>query len=290
MPKVLIAGCGFLGEAAAGFFVAAGWRVVGMTATRDSAKALKGNAFEVEVGDLGNVASVAGIVESAGPFQCVVHCASSGRGGVEAYQRVYCDGMANLARACEGAQLVFTGSTSVYGQADGAVVDERSATQPDRETGRLLLEAERISLEAGGSVVRLGGIYGPERSVLLRKFLEGTARIEDGGGRWINQIHRDDAAMALVHLVTSEADAGVYNAVDDVAATQREVYGWLAEATQCPMPPDGKIDPDRKRGVTNKRVSNAKLRAAGWVPRFPSYQAAIPSLLAARRDAGDSAA
>jgi hypothetical protein len=41
------------------------------------------------------------------------------------------------------------------------------------------------------------------------------------------------------------------------------------------LPPSGPIDPNRKRGWTSKRVSNAKLRALGWVPQFPSFFEAV---------------
>ena len=228
--------------------------------------------FRWAAGDLGDAADVAGIVPGSGRFDVVVHCASSKGGGADGYRRVYRDGIRNLVAAFPGARVIFTGSTSVYGQADGSAVDEMSETAPDRETGRVLLEAERIVLEAGGLVARLAGIYGPGRSVLMRKFLEGTAVLEDGGGRWINQIHRDDAARALVHLATSPVEAGIYNVADDSPATQREVYGWLAEFFERGLPPGGPSNPNRKRGASDKRVMNAKLRATGWSPDFPSYR------------------
>ncbi len=55
-------------------------------------------------------------------------------------------------------------------------------------------------------VARLAGIYGPGRSALLRKFLSGEARIENGGERYLNQVHRDDIAAALLHLVASSIE------------------------------------------------------------------------------------
>ena len=47
----------------------------------------------------------------------------------------------------------------------------------DRETGRLLREAENLALNAGGCAGRLAGIYGPGRSFLLKNLLEGKAAI-----------------------------------------------------------------------------------------------------------------
>ncbi len=113
---------------------------------------------------------------------------------------MYVDGLLNALAATEPRLLIFTGSTSVYAQVDGTWVNETSETKPDRETGRILLEAERIALASGGFVARLSGLYGPGRSVLMRRFLSGEAMIEGDGLRWINQIHRDDAARAIVHL------------------------------------------------------------------------------------------
>lgn len=279
MPSLLIAGCGFLGEAVAGFFCAAGWRVVGLTASADSAARLREKLPAARAADLSSASSLAGVRAEHGAFDLVLHCASSGRGGPAAYRQVYVQGAAELARAFPEARLLFTGSTSVYAQTDGAWIDESSPAEPDRETGRLLLEAEKIALAAGGDVLRLAGLYGPGRSVLLRKFRDGSARLENGGGRWINQIHRDDAARAVQAVADSPARGQIYHVVDDQPATQAEVYGWIADYLGQPRPPEGPADLHRKRGWTSKRVRNAKLRALGWAPRFPSYRAALPTLV-----------
>lgn len=111
----------------------------------------------------------------------------------------------------------------MYPQTDGSTVDESSDANPDKETGHLLRETEEVVLAGKGIVVRLAGIYGPGRSFVLRNLLEGRAAIEggDGQGRMLNQIHRDDAASAVVHLL-GQPGGGVFNVVDDAPMTQRE--------------------------------------------------------------------
>lgn len=208
----------------------------------------------------------------------MVHCAASGRGGEEAYRAVYRDGCRNLVASFPGVPLVFTSSTSVYGQVDGSVVDEESEAEPERETGRLLREAEEIVLAAGGAVARLAGIYGPGRSVILKKFLEGTAVIEEDGRRYLNQIHRDDAAAAVVRIVEGRL-AGLWCVGDSRPLTQRACYEALAGKFGKPVPPSGPRDLGRKRGWTHKRVSNAKLRATGWEPRYPCFLDAVEDVL-----------
>ena len=278
---MVIAGCGFLGEAAAFSFVRAGWRVLGLCATPSSAERLAGRPFGVLAADISS--DIPGVAAEWQAPEVLIHCASSGRGGAEAYRAVYRDGLENVIRAFDPARVIFTGSTSVYAQAGGEWVDEDSPAEPVRETGCILLEAEDLALRSGGVVARLSGIYGPGRSVLLRKFLDGSARLEAGGNRWINQIHRDDAAAALVRLADPAVPAGIYNVCDDSPATQRDVYGWIAGALGRPLPADGEPDLNRKRGWTSKRVRNSKLRGTGWAPSFPSYADALPALIA---DAG----
>src|SRR5437762_6347861 len=101
-------------------------------------------------------------------------------------------------------KMLFTSSTSVYAQRDGSWVTEESETKPARDTGRVLLETEKVMLDRGGTVARLSGIYGPGRSALLSKFLAGTAIIGLEKNRFVNQVHRDDIASALFLLVSGD--------------------------------------------------------------------------------------
>ena len=273
MPRVLIAGCGFVGLATARVLHGAGWEVLGCTHSEESARALAAEPFAVRPADLTDPAALETLADWRG-CDAIIHCASSGRGGAEAYRAVYLGGARILLTVLAPQRLLFTSSTSVYAQNDGSWVTEDSPAEPDRETGRILRETEDLVLAHGGCVARLAGIYGPGRSVLLKKFLTGEAVIEGDGSRWINQVHRDDIAPALARLLDRRA-TGIFNVSDDTPMTQREIYAWLATHFARPLPPTGPIDANRKRGVTSKRVSNAKLRALDWAPRYPSFRDAV---------------
>lgn len=264
-----------MGLATARVFAHREWEVVGCTHSEESAAKLAGESFPVVACDISDRASVEARA-SLGPFDAVVHCASSGRGGAEEYRRVYLEGARNLATVFAPAPLLFTSSTSVYAQTDGEWVTEESPAEPPRETGRLLRETEDLVLAQNGIVARLAGIYGPGRSVLLRKFFDGTAVIEGDGSKWVNQVHRDDIAVALARLAHFRI-SGIFNVVDNQPLSQHELYSWLARRFDRPLPPSGPIDTNRKRGWTNKRVSNARLRQLGWSPRFPSFFEAVAS-------------
>jgi nucleoside-diphosphate-sugar epimerase len=277
-PDVVIIGCGFLGEAAAALFSARGARVLGLVRSAESLAALADASFETARCDVADDASVEALARKLCGVPLAIHAVSAGGGGAGEYASLYRDGLKKVVASWQPRRVIFVSSTSVYGQDDGSWITEESPTEPPRETGRILLEAERIALDAGGIAARLTGIYGPGRSYLLRNFLSGEAVLENGGGRWINQIHRNDGAAALVRLGDPEVSPGVYNVTDDTPATQREVYGWMADFFGRPLPPSGPPGLALRRGVTSKRISNAKLRGLDWAPAYPSYRDALPLL------------
>jgi len=288
MKSILILGCGYVGLRAARLFHRAGWRVTGVTRSPASAAALAAEPFPVLPCDISTPGALAAISELHHP-SALISAVSSGRGGEDTYRAVYLHGLANAIAELRPARLLFTSSTSVYAQTDGSLVTEHSPADPASPTSRILRETEDLALRHAGLVARLAGIYGPGRSILLRKFLDHTARIEAGGARHINQIHADDAASALFHLIATGAPPGIYNVSDDTPITQLALYQWLSTHLHQPLSPPGNPDPARKRGVTDKRVSNARLKSLGWTPAYPSFQQALihdPLLLQAARADG----
>ena len=270
MPRILIAGCGYVGEATADLFHSAGWEVEGWVHSQESAARLSAKPYQVGLVDISQRDEIA---EQTEAFDAVIHCASSRGGDAEAYRQIYLNGARRLLENFRKAKILFTSSTSVYAQRDGSWVTEESETKPLRETSRILLEAEKLILEKRGIVVRLAGIYGPQRSALLSKFLNGTATIDPQSDRFVNQVHRDDIALALFLLLNREAQESlqIYNVVDDQPILQSECYRWLAQRLNRPLPPIRKSEQPRKRGDTNKRVSNAKLHQLGWTSDYPTF-------------------
>jgi len=270
MPRILIAGCGYVGEATADLFHSDGWDVEGWVHSDESAARLSVKPYVIRVIDVSQRGDVA---KRAGAFDAVIHCVSSGGGDAEAYREIYLNGARHLLETFPKARVLFTSSTSVYAQRDGSRVTEESETKPLRETGRILLKVENSMLAKGGIVARLAGIYGPQRSALLNKFLNGTATIDPDNDRFVNQVHRNDIASALFLLLNREAQtsAQIYNVVDDEPLLQSECYRWLAQRLNRSLPPTGKSEQPYKRGDTNKRVSNAKLHQLGWAPLYPTF-------------------
>ena len=92
----------------------------------------------------------------------------------------------------------------------------------------------------------------------------------------VRGVQRDDIAAALFLLLDRHSSPRqIYNLVDDQPILQSECYRWLAGKLNRPLPSIGKATSQRKRGESNKRVSNAKLRGLGWRPQFPTFAEAM---------------
>ena len=273
LSRILIAGCGYVGQATADLFHRGGWAVQGWTHSPESAANLAEKPYPVIAVDIADAHKVGARPEN---FDAVILCASTHGGEPDVYRRLYLDGARNLLDRFVGSTIAFTSSTSVYGQKDGSWVTEESETNPTRETSRILLETEELVLGRGGIVARLAGIYGPGRSAMLKKFLDGEATIDPENDRFVNQVHRDDIAAALFFLLDRQPPArGIFNVVDNQPILQSECYRWLAKKLDRPVPPVARSTSARKRGASNKRVSNAKLRGLGWSPKYPSFAEAM---------------
>ncbi len=269
MSRVLIAGCGYLGTAAAKLFLSQGWSVEGWTRS-GSTESESGLQFEIRAVDLSLTESVKA---APGEFDVVIHSAST-RGGEPAdYARVYRGGVENLLQRFPRSQLLFVSSTSVYAQQSGEWVDESSPAEPLHERGRILRETENLVLSHGGGVARLAGIYGPGRSALLRRVRANEAAVDEKADRFVNQIHRDDAAAALFKIA-GLADGGgrVWNVADNEPLLLSECYRWLSQRLNQPLTGSTAYKASGKRGASNKRISNSRLRGLGWAPVYPSFK------------------
>jgi len=279
MPHVLIAGCGYVGRVAAKLFADSGWGVTGWVRTNQVV--LRGSEGEILVKAV-DITDLDAVRSNAFGANVVVHCASS---GADSYRHVYRDGVANLSAGFPAARIIFTSSTSVYPQRDRSLVTEESAAAPDSDNASILREAEEIVLEHDGIVLRVAGIYGPGRSFLLRSTMNGAAVATD---RFVNQVHRDDVASAIFFIGQCQTinPPRIFNVVDDTPAPRAEIIAWLSERLHLPLPASPG-PAEQEKGRSNKRVSNAKLRALGWSPAYPSYREGFDkSVLPAAKNCG----
>jgi nucleoside-diphosphate-sugar epimerase len=279
--RVLIVGCGYVGLPLGAELVKQGHEVHGLRRSAGVEAELQAAGIKPLLGDITASGDLASLPAA---YDWVVNCVSAGGGGASEYRALYLEGTRNLIEWLASAGLrkfLYTSSTSVYGQTDGSLVRESSPTEPEAETGRVLVEAEQSLLDAARQqrfpavIMRLAGIYGPGRGHWFRQYLRNEARIEGSGGRWLNMIHQADVVGAIIAALKSGRPGDVYNAVDDEPVTQLAFFQWLSATLGKDLPPTVPVEtgPERKRGATNKRVSNRRLKMElGYQFAYPTFR------------------
>ena len=279
--RVLIVGCGYVGLPLGAELVKQGHEVFGLRRSPGAEAELRSAGIKPLAGDITKADSLIPLPAS---YDWVVNCVSASGGGAEEYREVYLQSSRNLIEwlgAAPPKKFVYTSSTSVYGQNDGSLVKESSPTEPAVETGKILVETERVLLEAVRArrfpavILRLAGIYGPDRGYWFKQYLKNEARIEGNGARLLNMIHRDDVAGAIIAALTSGRPGEVYNVVDDEPVSQLHFFQWLSGPLGKELPPSVPEDPVavRKRGVTNKKISNRRLKMElGYQFKYPTFR------------------
>ncbi|NQD92447.1 SDR family oxidoreductase [Pseudomonas sp. CrR25] len=284
--SVLIAGCGDVGTRLGLRLAASGWTVHGL---RRSVAALPAQILPV-AGDL--QADGCPPAWPVGPLDYLVYSAAATQYDEAGYRGAYVEGLRRVLgwlaqHGQRPKRLLFVSSSGVYGQQDGQWIDEDSAAETESYSGRVMREAEQLALGSviAASVVRLAGIYGPGREWLLNQVRQGW-RVPSEPPLYANRIHVEDAASLLAFLL--QADAGgvaletCYLGVDDEPAPLHEVVAWLRERLGVKH----WVEQSTVRRAGSKRCSNARARALGWAPQYPSFREGYAAVLAGSGGAG----
>jgi nucleoside-diphosphate-sugar epimerase len=284
MTDFLILGCGYLGRRVAARALACGHRAFATTRRPERA---------AELAALGAVPVLCDVLDRASlralpPVEALVHCVGLDRGAGRPPHELYVDGLAHVLDAVAAwprpPRFAYVSSTGVYGQAAGEEVDESAATEPAEESGRVVLEAERLLRRRlpAALVLRFAGIYGPGRLIRAQALRAGEPMPGDGD-KWLNLIHVEDGAQAVLAAIERGAPGATYNVADDRPVRRRDFYARLAQLLGAPPPrfvppPEGAPPPPHERA--NRRVVNGRMRRELRVAlRYPSYEEGLPASL-----------
>jgi nucleoside-diphosphate-sugar epimerase len=268
----LILGCGYLGCVVARRWFDAGHPVAALTRSR--ADEFRSLGIEPILGDVTDPNLRLPAADT------VLYAVGLDRSAGKSMRDVYVGGLANVLNALPAVRrFIYVSSTSVYAQTDGGWVDELSLTEPVAENGRVVLEAERLLRERrpDAIILRFAGIYGPGRGVRKAAVEKGEPIAADPDG-WLNLIHVEDGATAVIAAAERAPTGATYNVADDRPVTRREFYTEMAELIGGP-PPRFTTAAER----SNRRISNRKMRSElGVELRFPDFHAGLRDALAGR--------
>jgi nucleoside-diphosphate-sugar epimerase len=270
---VLLAGCGWLGTALGRALVARGDRVTGIRRDPGRAEALRAAGIAPLALDLAAPRSAARLPRDV---DAVVACQAAGADGEGPYRAAYVDANRTLLEAASRAgarAFVYTGSTGVFGQRDGSDVDERTRPAPATAAAEVLVEAERLVLEAAGRgvparILRLSGLYGPGRTGLVDRVRAGRVGIGPGDGAWMNFCHQADAIAFVIAAIDRGREGAVYHGSDAEPARRREVVRWVAARLGIP-PPEAPAAPP---GADRRIVSEWTRDTLGVALAYPSFR------------------
>jgi nucleoside-diphosphate-sugar epimerase len=280
-PRSLcIVGCGDLGQRLAAR-LPADWHVTGIR--RDVGRLPP--RIEGVAGDYSRAGGLDRLAELA-PDYVVSTLKPAGR-DVAGYRRGFTEATRHLLAALgrhRPRAVLMVSSTRVYGEREGAWVDESGVLSADDGAAGAIIDAERLLLDSPqtSAVLRCGGIYGDPGGRLLARIAAGEV-CAAGPPRFSNRIHREDVAGFLWHLLNlreqGEALSPVYNVVDDDPAPQQQVERWLAEAMGVA------VTAERPPARYHKRCRNRALTASGYRLRYPDYRAGYRAVLREREGA-----
>jgi nucleoside-diphosphate-sugar epimerase len=187
--------------------------------------------------------------------------------------------------------IVYLSTIGVYGDRGGDWVDEETDAKPDSNRSRGRRDAERAWQELGRrrgipvAILRLAGIYGPERNALTQ-VARGDARRIVKPGQVFNRIHVDDIAQAIDAAFARKA-SGIFNVTDDEPSSPSDPLTLAAQLLGAPPPPEilyeqaeAAMSPLAKSFWQEcRRVKNDKLkRELGVTLRYPTYREGLQEL------------
>jgi len=282
---LLILGCGYVGEKLATACMADGMRVIGTTRDPERAEALESHGIEAVLAaspsDLPDtlLASASAMVDSI-PLTRETSM-------MHASQPQWLPKIAS--KLVQLKWIAYLSTTGVYGDADGAWVDETWACKPSSERGIERLKAEQAWLQSGlpVEIFRLAGIYGPERNMISRLKAGGYKTVQWNPPHYSGRIHVDDIVAAILAAMQKPRLGRIINLTDDEPLPHANYVTELARMVDAPAPVI--LTPEKaehelssaalKFFCDNKRVSNRLLhRELLPVLKYPGFREGFASL------------
>ena len=303
----LLFGCGYLGSRVAALWQAAGEQVTIVTRSATKADQFRNAGYAALVADVCEPATLTDLP----PAETVLFAVGYDRRSATArsIHDVYAEGVRNVLEAVGKQErgdartesvsrlpssvpcFLYVSSTGVYGDAEGDWVDEATPCRPLREGGKACLDAEQAvadhPLGARSVVLRLAGIYGPDRIPRAEALRRGEP-IDAPADGFLNLIHVDDAARIVLEVerlghAKKIPTPRTYCVADGHPGLRRDYYAELARLLDAPPPrfvEPAAASPAALRAGADKRISNARLvREVAPTFAYPSFREGLAAIV-----------
>ncbi len=214
------------------------------------------------------------VIKSIKP-EIIIYAVSADSQSIESYQDHYVTGLKKTYEAIlmldHFKHLFFVSSTRVYGQKTTRILSELDIAEPSDYGGEALLKAEMIArqLKDKATILRLSGIYGPNRTRMIQLAQSNPANWP-ANNNWSNRIHEEDAARFIIFLMkrtlTKEPIETLYLVTDGEPTKQYDVLIWIRKRLQ--LATDTIELPFLEGG---KRLQSVLLKQTGFILNYPDF-------------------
>ncbi len=281
MSTIFIAGCGYCGERIARQYRDSGTGVTCMVRSPQRAEYLDSNGFATMTLVLDDITTLPPL-DLAG--QTLFYLVPPPGGGTSD-QRAR-NFIARMSHGGTPEKIIYVSATSVYSEADGAVVTETSPTRPETAMGKRRLDAEAAFSEYGRNVgvpvviLRVSGIYGPGRLPLMQ-ISQGQPLLNEEESGPSNRIHVDDLAAVCCAAAIHGNGGDIFNVSDGHPSSMTSYFDACADALGMPRQPRVPLNEARQRMtplmfsyVSQSRIVNnsAMMHKLKITLRYPSVE------------------
>ena len=286
--NLVIFGCGYSGMAIAKAFATAGAKVSGTTRSIDKAERLRAAGIDAFIFD-GEFLSAELLAAMRDATHLVQSIAPRENG--DPFISIAGERLRELMPRLEW--IGYLSTVGVYGDHKGGWVNEDTICVPVSGRSKERLEAEQAWIDAGvalgapSAILRLSGIYGPGRNAFIN-LERGTARRLIKKDQVFNRIRVEDIGASALTLSRQKL-GGIYNVTDDLPGPPQDVLVEAARLMGVEAPPEQPFETAELTPMArsfygeNKRVSNAKIRAAGFDFAYPNYPMSLAQMWQERR-------
>lgn len=270
LEKNLIIGCGYVGTAVARYWQQQGHFVTATTTRQERVSEIEEVAEQVLVIKGNDSNAVQSALHDKDTVLLSVAPVSDRQVDAKKYAETYLPTVKNLVAALRQTpsvkQLIYLSSCSVYGNKKGEWVNEASPVDTESEYNKVLCEAEQVLLDSGSEdvnvcILRLGGIYGPDRELTKRFERIAGKTLPGSGATFTSWIHLDDI-IAAVDFANQNRLRGIYNLVNDFNLTIRELSDQVCDRQGLARIVWDASQPSFR--ALNARIDNQKIKAAGY--------------------------
>ena len=237
MKQISILGCGWLGLPLAKSLLKKGFSVKGSTTSLAKIPVLRDNgieAFQIEVSEAGISGNMNSFLKNSEILIIDIppKLRSTSNGNfVKKIKKLI-----PFIKKSSVQKVIFISSTAVYND-DYSTVTETTQTNPDTESGKQLLEVEKLFLltifDFGTTIVRFGGLIGEDRHPV--HFLAGKENLGNPGAP-VNLIHQVDCIGIIEKIIELDCWNDTFNAVAPFHPTRKEYYTQKATELGLPLP------------------------------------------------------